>query len=216
MQMLARRTHKRSPWPAVVFGIVLTVVLFFLLLQVNHVVVRKALPPSDDEAAAIEVVDAASVRWPIAPAASPIDTDAQAGDPVLDREPDEGSPTARRGVELAPGVVAGRAWTLGGVDGLDLVWSVESLDRAPEALVRIAPIFPGVERGERAAGTALIRFVVDERGAVRDARVDVATSPVFGRAALEAIVGWRFAPGMKDGRSVRTRMVQAFRFSAEP
>jgi protein TonB len=62
------------------------------------------------------------------------------------------------------------------------------------------------------AGAALVEFIVDDQGKVRDARTFRATHEDFGAAATAAIMTWKFNPGLKNGRPVATRMQEIIRF----
>lgn len=102
----------------------------------------------------------------------------------------------------------------GGVWIPDLTFEPGDLDERPEAVRRVAPEYPYREKMGRIDGWARVVFVVDELGQVRDAQIEAASAPAFGRAALTAIRNWRFNPGVKDRTKVRTRMRQPFTFSA--
>ncbi len=87
------------------------------------------------------------------------------------------------------------------------------LDRQPSPLQRIAPRYPYEAKQAGITGWVRVLFVVDEQGIVRNPRVDASSHREFEGAALDAIRLWRFDAGEKDGASVRTRMVQLFRFN---
>ncbi len=76
----------------------------------------------------------------------------------------------------------------------------------PVAVFQCAPIFPEVMRRADIQGRAIIGFVVDREGVPRDVRIVEATAPIFGDEAKATVARWRFAPGIKDGRAVNTRM----------
>jgi hypothetical protein len=63
--------------------------------------------------------------------------------------------------------------------------------------------------GEPAAGTQLgaIEVVVDESGAVTDARVYLSVNRVYDKVLLESVKRWRYRPAMKGGRPVKYRRV---------
>ena len=63
--------------------------------------------------------------------------------------------------------------------------------------------------GEPAAGTQLgaIEVVVDEAGAVTDARVYLSVNRVYDKVLLESVKQWRYRPATKDGRPVKYRRV---------
>ena len=63
--------------------------------------------------------------------------------------------------------------------------------------------------GEPTAGTQLgaIEVVVDESGAVTDARVYLSVNRVYDKVLLESVKQWRYRPATKDGRPVKYRRV---------
>jgi TonB family protein len=78
--------------------------------------------------------------------------------------------------------------------------------RQPRPLRLAKPIYPLSLRMDNTTGEALVRFVVDVTGRVRDAEVVSATHPLFGERAVETVRLWRFQPGQKDGRLVNSRL----------
>ncbi|HEX2101042.1 MAG TPA: TonB family protein, partial [Candidatus Synoicihabitans sp.] len=77
--------------------------------------------------------------------------------------------------------------------------SMAQLDRAPLPRFQARPIYPFEMRRAGAEGEAVVAFVVDASGAVRDLKLVRATDPTFGEAALEAVQRWEFEPGQKGG-----------------
>jgi len=92
---------------------------------------------------------------------------------------------------------------------------LEDLDDKPVATNRIAPRYPSEMRSNGIAGTVLLRFIVDNRGDVTDVEVVSADHAEFGKAASEAMLRWKFKPGMKNGRRVNTRMEMPMSFTLE-
>jgi protein TonB len=109
------------------------------------------------------------------------------------------------------GVVAG----LEAFNALDelAVFELSELDRHPVPIQRIAPVYPYEAKQQQLTGWVRLLFVVDEAGATRNIRVDGSSSRLFEGPAQDALRSWRFTPGMKDGRAVRTRMLLPFVFS---
>lgn len=63
------------------------------------------------------------------------------------------------------------------------------------------------------SGTATVRIVVDETGAISAARVLDESMPALGRAAVTAVKGWKFKPAVDDGKPVATCLDVPFVFS---
>jgi TonB family protein len=72
--------------------------------------------------------------------------------------------------------------------------------------------YPQSARAEGAEGRIILAFVVDERGAVQEARVDKGAHPALDREALRVLRLMQYRPGVKDGQPVPVRMYKAVAF----
>jgi protein TonB len=92
---------------------------------------------------------------------------------------------------------------------------VSELEKRPEAVSQIAPVYPPELRKAKIEGSVTLIFVLNESGHVEEPRVENSSRPEFEKPALEAIRKWRFRPGMKSGQAVRTyiRIPMRFRVS---
>ena len=86
------------------------------------------------------------------------------------------------------------------------VYDLEEVDQKPVASYQQRPRYPVTMRRNGISGGARVRFVIDIDGTVHDARSVEATHPDFGVAAVQAVSGWKFKPGVKNGQPVVTRM----------
>jgi protein TonB len=95
-------------------------------------------------------------------------------------------------------------------------FDVSDLEKRPEAVSQVAPSYPAELRKAKVEGSVKLIFVLTEDGRVEDPRVENSSRPEFEKPALEAIRKWRFSPGMKDGKAVRTyiRVPMRFRVSS--
>lgn len=93
------------------------------------------------------------------------------------------------------------------------VFELSELDKHPVPLQRVAPVYPYEAKQAGLQGWVKVIFIVDEQGTVRSARVDSSSHREFESAALDAVRLWRFQPGMKDAKAVRTRMLLPFKFN---
>lgn len=96
-------------------------------------------------------------------------------------------------------------------DMLD-TFSLSDLEKRPELVASVAPIYPSDMRKAKIEGTVTLIFVLNEQGAVEDPRVQRSSRSEFERPALDALRKWKFKPGMKDGEPVRTYMKLPIRF----
>lgn len=86
------------------------------------------------------------------------------------------------------------------------------LDKRPQARAQTPPRYPFELKRQGISGECTVQFIVTSDGQVADAVVISSTHKEFEKPCLDAVMQWRFTPGMKDGRKVTTRMQQAFPF----
>lgn len=84
--------------------------------------------------------------------------------------------------------------------------ALEGPGTPPKVLTRKQPKYPFVMRKSGLRGEVLLEFVVDETGAVVNPMVIQSNNPGFDDAAIDAILKWKFAPSLKDGKPARARM----------
>lgn len=86
------------------------------------------------------------------------------------------------------------------------VFDISKLDQKPVPRFMARPNYPRAQRDAKIAGEAVVDFVVDTDGNVRNAFALRATHDDFGKAAVEAVEKWKFQPGRRGGRDVNTHM----------
>jgi len=98
----------------------------------------------------------------------------------------------------------------------DDTFDVSELEKRPQAVSQVAPAYPAELRKAKVEGSVTLIFVLNEESHVEDPRVENSSRPEFEKPALDAIRRWRFSPGEKDGKPVRTyiRIPMKFRVSA--
>lgn len=89
---------------------------------------------------------------------------------------------------------------------------VNQVDVQPVLKRTAAPNYPSSSRRDGLGGTADIAFLVSAKGVPEQVQVMSATNAEFGEAAQEAVRQWRFKPGSKDGKPVRTALMQTVTF----
>lgn len=99
----------------------------------------------------------------------------------------------------------------GGLDDLAL-FDISDLDKPPVPISQPSPRYPRDLKKQGIGGSAVVVFILGEDGRVVDPRVESATHPEFEKSALNAIKRWRFKPGMKSGKAVRSNVRQPFTF----
>jgi protein TonB len=99
----------------------------------------------------------------------------------------------------------------------DTTWyPVRQLDVFPRPLAAVRPAYPDQGAQATAKGEVTLELLIDENGRVHAADVVRAVPEgYFEAAAMSAFQAARFAPGQKDGRPVRSRVVVKVVFSPE-
>lgn len=82
---------------------------------------------------------------------------------------------------------------------------LDQLDQVPRPKRQTRPEYPYAMRAAGLEGRVTVEFVVSTEGKVVEAHVMRSNNPWFERPALNAIMSWTFAPGVKAGRPVNTR-----------
>ncbi len=89
-----------------------------------------------------------------------------------------------------------------------------SPDREFMVLSRIPPRYPYRAERKKIEGWVKVSFIITAQGTVQDAVVvDAKPKGIFDRAALQAILKWRFKPRISDGKPVATRADQIINFT---
>jgi TonB family protein len=102
-------------------------------------------------------------------------------------------------------VLAGTAVLLkvAGASGSD---GAASFDQAPVVIYQEPPVYPESLRHTGTRGEVVVDFTVDTEGNVGAADVSRSPHPDFEAPAVEAVLKWKFRPGMKDGHPVAVRI----------
>lgn len=96
--------------------------------------------------------------------------------------------------------------------GVNNVFDVANLDQRPEVRFQPRPKYPMDLKRAGIMGSAIVQFIVDASGDVRDAIIVRSTHREFENPALETILKSKFRPGKKGNAVVNTRMEQEIEF----
>jgi len=96
------------------------------------------------------------------------------------------------------------------------LFNIADLDRKPEPIVQTAPIFPFELKSQISEASVRLGFIVTSRGEVIMPYIISSTHRGFERPALDAVLKWKFKPGMRNGRKVNTRVEQPIEFKVTP
>jgi TonB family protein len=89
------------------------------------------------------------------------------------------------------------------------------LDRKPEVIRQAPPAYPYSLRSSGYRGEVVIDFAVDLEGNVFNPSVVKSSHPDFEAPAVEAVLQWKFKPGMRNGHPVYVRMEVPIFFELE-
>jgi len=87
-----------------------------------------------------------------------------------------------------------------------------AVDRAPEPVTRVMPVYPAQALKQRVRGNVSLRVLVDEHGNPADVQVERGARSDLNQAAIEAARQWRFEPARKGGKPVRSYATVHFSF----
>jgi protein TonB len=90
---------------------------------------------------------------------------------------------------------------LGGLD----IFDISDLENKPMPRRQASPRYPPNARRQGLQGRVTAEFIIDERGDVMRVTITRSSDPVFEKPTIDAIRNWKFTPGEKDGRKVKTR-----------
>ncbi len=131
------------------------------------------------------------------------------GDPMSKLMPLSGGPGANglgagKGGGLGPGNGDGYGPGSGGGMGGG-VYRIGGDVSAPVLINKVEPEYSEEARKAKYSGTVLLSIVVDQNGMPRDIHVIRPLGLGLDEKAIEAVMKWRFRPGMKGGHAVSTQ-----------
>ena len=145
-------------------------------------------------------------------------------------EPEEADPPPELNEQSAPlslsdldldvsagsgGVFGGRFAFGGGGQALAeaAIFDIADLDQRPRPISQVEPRYPLEMKKAKITGSVVLLFVLNEGGRVEDLRVEASSRPEFEKPALAAVRKWRFKPGTREGKAVRSYVRQQILFN---
>jgi protein TonB len=86
-------------------------------------------------------------------------------------------------------------------------------DQAPRALAQPSPSYSYDLRHDAIAGEVVVSFTVTPTGEVTNAAVVSSTHKRLEKPVLEAVKKWKFAPAVKAGAPVSSKVIQPVAFA---
>lgn len=90
---------------------------------------------------------------------------------------------------------------------------ISRLDKIPRAKSQLPPNYPSALKRDKIDGEVLVEFDVDAKGRVVGARVKRSSDRAFNEPTIQAVMKWRFEPGLSKGMPVPFRMMVPVSFS---
>ncbi|MCK4306375.1 MAG: energy transducer TonB [Candidatus Eisenbacteria sp.] len=95
----------------------------------------------------------------------------------------------------------------------EFIFNAEELDRPPQTLVKMPPVYPYKATWMDIEGHVTVRFLVAEDGTVSRVTILEASHPgLFDESVRKAVPKWRFSPGKIGGKNVSSWVMTTIRF----
>ena len=134
--------------------------------------------------------------------------------PEMDFTPELSRPSLRGPAPLDIQVQIDPSMFAGGPERGDFIFNSGDLDQPPRKVVQTAPVYPYKARQRNIEGFVKVKMLVRADGTVGEVSVlDAQPKGLFDSAALKAVPGWRFQPGVIDGQAVPSWVVTTIRFT---
>ena len=91
-------------------------------------------------------------------------------------------------------------------------FKVADVDVAPSVIRMVPPEYPAQWKARGVAGNAVIDFIIDVNGAASQVQCKRATDEAFAKAAIAAVIQWRYIPAKKGGHAVACAVEQELTF----
>lgn len=90
---------------------------------------------------------------------------------------------------------------------------IRGMDKVPEIVTRVAPVYPTELRERGIQGVATVEMLIDSTGRVIEAKAVRSTNRQFAAQAEAAASQWVFRPAEADGKKITSRVMVPFEFS---
>jgi TonB family protein len=84
--------------------------------------------------------------------------------------------------------------------------------KEPKKIKHVAPVYPDLAQASKVQGVVILEVLVDQNGAVADARV-LRSVALLDQAAVDAVMQWRFTPTLLNGNPVSVVMTVTVNFT---
>lgn len=201
-------------WPLTVLGALLGTLCVFLVLPLTQLI-------SSGAKRSLEImrVDTASPPPPTPPEMkTPTPPEPEEAEPPPELS-EPSMPLSLGDLDLdvsaGSGGVFGGRFAFGGSQALAgaAIFDIADLDQRPRPISQVEPRYPLELKKAKVTGSVVLLFVLNEGGRVEDPRIESSSRPEFEKPALAAVRKWRFKPGTRNGKAVRSYVRQQILFN---
>jgi len=94
------------------------------------------------------------------------------------------------------------------------VFTANTVDTPPKAIVRVPPDIPKVASAEVITGAVKVRFQISSKGKVEKIKIVHSSPPgVFDENVVEALSSWVYEPAEYENSPVRISVIKVFKFN---
>ncbi len=167
-----------------------------------------APPPLTQDAPPPQVAIALPVAPPTVGVAVPV--------PDAEAPPEQTIASQEELVQSAPGVGTGDDIVVAppSDEGLPQFGEYVYVEELPEAITKVAPLYPDIAREAGVDGVVLVQALVGKDGHVKDVRV-VKHIPMLDESAITAVRQWVFKPALSNNKPVAVWVAVPVRFSLQ-
>lgn len=101
------------------------------------------------------------------------------------------------------------------LDTAVIAFSEKDVYEPPKLLRTANPEYPLAARRKGLAGSVKVATIIDEQGAVLEAKIISSTDPIFEAPALDAVKQWRFTPAKRNGQVVKISIIVPVSFQLQ-
>lgn len=97
-----------------------------------------------------------------------------------------------------------------------LLNEIQNQSRPPQVSLRRSPDYPEQAKRQNLEGFVLVRILIGANGELIKTEI-VESQPlgVFDRSVLDSIAGWKYTPGLQEGKQVSMWLTQKVRFQLD-
>ena len=118
-------------------------------------------------------------------------------------------------VRAGSGGVFGSRFAFGGGQALAeaAIFDIADLDQRPRPISQVKPRYPLEMKKAKITGSVVLLLLLNEDGRVEDLRIESSSRPEFEKPAFDAVLKWRFRPGIRNVKAVRSYVRQQILFN---